>query len=181
MKIGRWTFSEQVLLVFLELGVQPIDDPLAGGLGADLALEEGLEASRPLIHGGLDLADRGDESCGRFDRRRLGRRFGGGADLVADIGLDRRTGLREARAQLRPVRRLRLSSATGSAGKRPISSGAGSTRPFAGSSSRRSVWHMVAPFAGSSSSKQVGASYGSEVGLLEFASLQVTLAGMRKS
>ncbi len=36
--------QQQVLLVLLELGVQSIDDPLAGCLGADLAIEKRLQA-----------------------------------------------------------------------------------------------------------------------------------------
>ncbi|HMB08632.1 MAG TPA: hypothetical protein VKP69_33490 [Isosphaeraceae bacterium] len=35
--------DEQVLLVLMQLGIEPIDDLLARLLGADLALEESLQ------------------------------------------------------------------------------------------------------------------------------------------
>ena len=58
--------EQEVLLVLLELGVQAVDDALSRRLGADLALEAGLEDGDALLDQATQLADRRDDASGRF-------------------------------------------------------------------------------------------------------------------
>ena len=74
---GPLDFQEQVLLVLLQLRVQPVDHPLARRLGASLALKDGLdrvELSRESIAQPFDgLLQAGNAS--RHDLRGLWHRF----------------------------------------------------------------------------------------------------------
>src|SRR5208282_3944971 len=61
--------QKEVLLVLLELGVQSIDDTLAGCLGADLAVEERLQACKTMLDERAKLTDRRDDPGGRVGSR----------------------------------------------------------------------------------------------------------------
>ena len=75
------------MLVLLELGVQPIDDTLAGCLGADLAVEERLQGCKTMLDQRAKLADCRDDPGGRVGGR-LGWSSGLGlaAVLRRDVG-----------------------------------------------------------------------------------------------
>ncbi len=68
--------EEQALLVLLQLGVEPVDDLLAGGLGADLAVEQRLQ--------GVELAVQ--PFAERRDRRVAPDRGRVGAGTVGRLG-----------------------------------------------------------------------------------------------
>jgi len=59
--------QQQVLLVFLKLRMEPVHHPLAGRLGAELPLQDGLDRIEPPGHLILQLPDRVHQP-----RRRLG-------------------------------------------------------------------------------------------------------------
>ena len=67
--------QQQVLLVFLKLRMEPVNDPLAAGLGTLLALQNGLERIEPpgqlLAQSGEGLQDRLRADGGRAMAARL--------------------------------------------------------------------------------------------------------------